>query len=429
MTPTWVHICSTSASRWLETSTVVPSAASDPIRAAHLAGALRVEPVGRLVEDQQVPRRQQGARRCASRCRMPERVGAVALVGRGEQPDPVERGVDPGAGGAPGRPSGRPRRAGPGCRRPDRYGWKAGPSTSAPTRGQHGCRAGRASRAPSSRTLAGGRRDQAEQHPDGRGLARPVGAEEAVDAARWAPPGRSRRPRSAGPNRLVRPAVATAGLAGSITRSASPPGRPRPRTAGPDATAPTSDPAVVGEQGARTACPSAGVPLPQAPLTAGSACEDAAAAVGVAGRVAGIRATTTLVQPLPDHRRSVGAGPRSPAVRARRVSESPCLTTLAPGGGLKANSAGVGSGEVDLGEADLERRAARAAGEDLHPQRHVGRRVDRDPDRADQRAAGRAGSGPARTRSGRRPLAVFCVVTSVLGLDRGEGQIGQPAAA
>ena len=30
MTPTWVHIWSTSESRWLETSTVAPSSASDP---------------------------------------------------------------------------------------------------------------------------------------------------------------------------------------------------------------------------------------------------------------------------------------------------------------------------------------------------------------------------------------------------------------
>ncbi len=53
----WVHICSTSESRWLETSTVVPAVGQRPDQAAHLAGALRVETVGRLVEHEQVARR------------------------------------------------------------------------------------------------------------------------------------------------------------------------------------------------------------------------------------------------------------------------------------------------------------------------------------------------------------------------------------
>ena len=70
ITPTWLHICSTSLSRWLETSTVVPPSASDSTRVPHLAGALRVEPVGRLVEHQQVARAS-SALAMASRWRMP----------------------------------------------------------------------------------------------------------------------------------------------------------------------------------------------------------------------------------------------------------------------------------------------------------------------------------------------------------------------
>ena len=65
-----VHICSTSASRWEETKTVVPSAAISLDQRAHLAGALRVEPVGRLVEDEQLAGPSRAAA-MASRWRMP----------------------------------------------------------------------------------------------------------------------------------------------------------------------------------------------------------------------------------------------------------------------------------------------------------------------------------------------------------------------
>ena len=64
-----------------------------------LAGALRVEAVGRLVEDQQVTRHQQGV---GDGEPLPhaERVGAVALGRGGQQADPVQRRVDPGPRGA-----------------------------------------------------------------------------------------------------------------------------------------------------------------------------------------------------------------------------------------------------------------------------------------------------------------------------------------
>ena len=62
-----------------------------------LAGALRIEAVGRLVQHQQVAGHQQ----CAGDRQPlphPEGVRAVPLLGRGQQADPVQGGVDPGPG-------------------------------------------------------------------------------------------------------------------------------------------------------------------------------------------------------------------------------------------------------------------------------------------------------------------------------------------
>ena len=81
----------------------------------HLAGALRVEAVGRLVEHQQVARHEQrvGDREPLAHA---ERVRAVALGRRGQQPDAVERGVDPRAAPYGRRCAGRRRRGGRGWR-------------------------------------------------------------------------------------------------------------------------------------------------------------------------------------------------------------------------------------------------------------------------------------------------------------------------
>ena len=57
----------------------------------HLAGALRIQAVGRLVQDEQVARLQQ---RGGDAQPLPhaERVVAVPLARRGGQPDPLQRG-------------------------------------------------------------------------------------------------------------------------------------------------------------------------------------------------------------------------------------------------------------------------------------------------------------------------------------------------
>ena len=70
-----------------------------PDQATDLAGALRVEAVGGLVQDDQLPRPEQ-AGRDGQPLLHAQRVGPVALLGRGEQADPVQRRVDPGRRGA-----------------------------------------------------------------------------------------------------------------------------------------------------------------------------------------------------------------------------------------------------------------------------------------------------------------------------------------
>ena len=196
ITPTWLHIWSTSASRWLDTSTVDPVGGQVADQVPHLAGALRVEAVGRLVEHQQVARHQQGV---GDGQPLPhaERVRPVALLRRGQQPDPVQRGVDPGPRTCAGRWPGRPRPAGPGW--PARRG-RGGRPAPRPGRRPGAARvpaAGRASDCAEQPDLARGGRDQPEQHPDGGGLAGAVGPEEAVHRAARAPRGRSGRRRSA----------------------------------------------------------------------------------------------------------------------------------------------------------------------------------------------------------------------------------------
>ena len=93
-------------------------------------------------------------------------------------------------------------------------------------------------------------------------------------------------------------------------------------------------------------------------------------------------------------------------VPGRRDGAGSAWVTLVPGGGLNRNTEAAGRRRVERREADLERRLGGALREDLHAGRDVGRAVDGDPHRADQGAAGRAARAPARTPSGRPPIAV-----------------------
>ena len=104
MTPTCVQICSTSDSRWVESSTVTPSTGQVGDQRSHLAGALRVQAVGRFVEDQQLPRLQQ-SRSDAQPLPHAQRVVAVALGGgrAADRPGRVRRRSATGAGRRVGR--------------------------------------------------------------------------------------------------------------------------------------------------------------------------------------------------------------------------------------------------------------------------------------------------------------------------------------
>ena len=181
-TPTRVHICSTSASRWLDRKTVVPAALSVEQQLADLADALRVEPVGRLVEHQQ-PRRRSSARGQAEPLPHAERV--APRTGRSSTPP------SPTCSSAS---SIRPRRvrarrpapmASNSARlaRPGQVRVRRRPLDQRADLRQHLARPARGIGRPEHLHLARRGQHQAEQHPHRRGLARAVGAEEAVDVA------------------------------------------------------------------------------------------------------------------------------------------------------------------------------------------------------------------------------------------------------
>ena len=173
-----LQTCSTSDSRWVDSSTVAPSAASSPTSERTSRVPCGSSP---LVGSSRMSRSRGAAgRRRAQALAHAERVVAVPLAGGRGEPDPVQRRGDPPARGAGStvRSAASSRRR---LSRPDRYGWKAGPSTSAPTRGS--TRARPAGSPAEQGVAARGGPDQAQQHPDRGGLARAVRAEEPVHRA------------------------------------------------------------------------------------------------------------------------------------------------------------------------------------------------------------------------------------------------------
>ncbi len=149
---------------------------------AHLAGALRIKPVRRLVEDQQVTGLQQRGSKTEPLLHA-ERVVAVLLAGGRRKPDARECRVDA-----------RPRRRGVGRRiahvqtaqilQPGEIGMKRGAFDQRTDTWQHP-RAVTRHRRPEQFYLAGVRSDEPEQHADRSRLARSVGSEEAVDGTVW----------------------------------------------------------------------------------------------------------------------------------------------------------------------------------------------------------------------------------------------------
>jgi hypothetical protein len=151
---------------------------------AHGVDLRRVEPVGRLVEHQQLgqPEHRLGDGQPLAH---PLAVGADPALDRGAQPGDLEGLGHVRLGGgrrsppskAPGWPAGQVRQ-------------EAGPSTNAPSRPARGARA---DRLPERLDRPGGGPDQAHQHPQHGGLAGAVGTEQ---AQHHAPLGRRRRPPS-----------------------------------------------------------------------------------------------------------------------------------------------------------------------------------------------------------------------------------------
>ena len=143
---------------------------------AHLADAGGVEPVGRLVEDQQrgVLEQRGGDGEPLLHA---ERVGLVALPVAAGEPDRLDRLVDPRVRDAD-RPGEQPQvlPAGEVGGELGRLHDRADPA--------HHLGQGVGHRAAEQRHLAPGGRGQAEQHPDRGGLAGAVGAEEPVHLAR-----------------------------------------------------------------------------------------------------------------------------------------------------------------------------------------------------------------------------------------------------
>ena len=128
MISTWSTVCATSASTWLEIEHRPPVGGERAQEVAQPAHALRVEPVGRLVEDQQLRVAEQ-RRREPEPLPHPERVALDAALRRSRRARPAA---------APRRRASRAaRRPGSSVRRwsrPERPGWKSVASSTAPTR-------------------------------------------------------------------------------------------------------------------------------------------------------------------------------------------------------------------------------------------------------------------------------------------------------
>src|SRR5580765_615840 len=316
-----------------------------------LAGPLRVQAVRRLVEHEQVARHEQG---CSDGEPLPhaEGVGPVLLPRRRKEADPLQGGVDA-AAGAP-RVGVAVGRVQPGEVGPSAQVGMEGRSLDERAHPGQGLPGPSGHRLPEQGSGPGRRLDEAEQHPDRRRLAGPVGPEEPVDRTRrhgQVDPVDSRPSAEA----LGQPArrdgeVSWAHLAARAAYSWA-------GATAPMATRPSS------VRTAENRVPDSRCPLPHAPETLGSSLRIApiwallwslplsvgalpAAPVRPASASAGSFATTTVDQPVPT---TVGLSASSLVeglvgglvVGAGAFGESavgafPSLTVV-PGAGVKAN--------------------------------------------------------------------------------------------
>ena len=177
MTTTSVQVCSTSASRWLDTSTVRPVLRVVAQHLAHRLDLRRVEAVGRLVEHQQVG---QAQHRLRDGQPLPHALAVgLHLPGDGRAPSPAMASASSRCASSVGRPVAAQYMRRLSC--PDRCGRKPDPSTNDPSRESTGEPGLDAVAEHPDVALAGG--DQPHEHAQRGGLARAVGAEQAEDLA------------------------------------------------------------------------------------------------------------------------------------------------------------------------------------------------------------------------------------------------------
>ena len=333
-----------------------------PDQRAHLAGALRVEAVGRLVEDEQVAGCEQ-RRGDGEPLPHAERVGAVALPGRGQQAHPVERRVDAPARGA-----------------------RVGQQVGGVEPGQVG----------PAREVGVERRALDERADPGQGVARPpcgMGMpEQAAACPPWARPGRaasgsswscpsrwgrgSRRPRpgeracrcrrrppagrtawSGRPSRPRRAAITPRGVDRGQRRRAHRAARAAYSLSG--ATAPTANrPSSVST--AENSVPPSTRPLPHEPETFGRACRSPAACSDRLPADRGVGRwrvpTATAPQPVPTTLGLAGWAASAWTRSCHRPVAPGRLGDLRPGRRVEGELTGVGPAKSMLREARPRRR-------------------------------------------------------------------------
>ena len=358
-----------------------------------VAGAGGVEPVGRLVEHDEAARQQQ-RRRQPEALLHAERVAAVPAVGRVGEPDPLQRLAD----GAGDRAPGEQRLGGRGAPQVLPAGQERVEPRALDQRAdvRQRVRGGVRDGVPEQLRRARRRAGEAEQHPDQRRLARAVGPEHAEHGARRdvevdARDGDRAAEDLAQPEGARRETIGERGGAGRGRRHR---GGGRHLARASVSTCSGTAPAATRPSSVMIAVATAVVisrPLPHGPLTGVPSAERFGASRSRPGLCrTGCRQLRDDhgVPAVADDRR---LGPVGGPGAVGLVGTGLGLLHRGPGRRGEGEQRRVLRAEVEVGEADLQRRVGRAVGQHGQPQREALLRVDGDPDLAQQRALGRLG--------------------------------------
>ena len=175
MITTWSTVWATSASRWLDTRTARPSAARRRSRSRSQRTPAGSRPLVGSSRTRTADRRA-GRWRAPSRWRMPSEKPPTRRPAASVSPTRSRTSSDP-----PGVDAGRHGRGPAGGAGAVRAGWTPAASSTAPTVAAGSLQVGVGDAVDGGRAGVGA--DQAEQHPQGGGLAGAVGAEEPGDRA------------------------------------------------------------------------------------------------------------------------------------------------------------------------------------------------------------------------------------------------------